>query len=536
MNSRLKTVTRVFLFCIIFVLMFLALNVFFQPAWLGNNNYYTTNGFYEEPDNTIQTLFLGASVTSTAFIPMQLYEDYGICAYNLGTTQQPLLTSYYWLEEAYRLHKDTLKTVFFDVSELRSKGNTAAYHKALDNMEFSDVKYRAVKDYAKGNLKKMVEFSIPLITYHSRWNELETNDVDKFKWQAVNGTRGYFFHGTLNKFALPEQSTVLDTLQTPEKLVSKSVEWFEKMVQFCKEHGIKLVLIKTVASNWDGSLHNAVQILADKHGIDFIDFNFGQAYEALGYTVFDNYDSRHHNWYGATKVTKYIGDYLADNGLVTDIRDDKNWSHMQQQYELYKSRVVDRTDLLAQTDIASYLKTAIKKDTAVFISVNDEGSETLTDEQRKEFASLGLTKLSELKFRQSYLAVIQNGKVVSEQIKWADSADKNPLEYRGKLDDGTKYVLKSGGYEHGKLSSCIIGGDETMENFRGINITVYNEGVGEVIDKTNFDIYVSSTRDVYTLDSVNVLNDIQSAEPDSYKSKIIEYDTALKILNAQPTE
>ncbi len=533
MNSRLKIITRVFLFCVIFVLMFFALNVFFQPVWLGNNNYYTINGFYKEPDNTIQTLFLGASVTARGFTPMQLYEDHGICAYNLGTTEQPMLASYYWLKEVYRLHSKTLKSVVLEVSELRDKGHGAAYHKALDRMKFSSVKYNAVKDYAKGDLSKMAEFLMPLIPYHSRWDELENDDIDKYSWNAINGIRGYTFQEKMRKYTQPKNPTVLDTLAKPKKLVDASVGWFEKTVQFCKDNGIKLILTKTVAVNWNSNLHNSVQALADKHGLAFIDFNFAPVYDDINFTVFDFADATHHNWYGSVKATKYIGDYLAENSLVTDIRNDKHWLHMQQQYELYKSRVLDKVVLSDTTDIASYLKTAIKKDTAVFISVNDEGSETLTDEQRKEFASLGLTKLSELKFRQSYLAVVQNGKVVLEQIKPADSADKTPLKHSGKLEGCTKYTVQSGGYEHGKVSSCLIDGSETMDSLRGINITVYNEGVGEVIDKTNFDIYVSSTRDVYTLDSVNVLNDIQSAEPDSYKSKIIEYDAALKALNTE---
>ncbi len=536
MKNRLKIITRVGLFCIIFVLMLLALNVFFQPAWPNMNNYYTVNGFYEEPDNTIETLFLGASVTSMSFNPMQLYEDYGICAYNLGTEQQPLLTSYYWLEEVYRLHKDTLKTVIFDVSELRDTSSESFYHKSLDGMKFSKIKYRAIRDYAKGDLKKMVEFSIPLISYHSRWDELSENDIDKYGWDAVNGTRGFRYSKRSVSYTDPYKTTVLDESEKPKELVNSEVAWFEKMAQFCKEKGIKLVLTKTLTRFWNSGFHNAVQILADKHGLDFIDFNYGDAYDSLNYTIFDDFDTRHHNWYGAAKVTKSIGEYLVNNGLATDIRGNEHWSYMQEQSALYKTRISDRIDLFDTTDVASYLKTAIKGDSAVFISVSDEGSEALTDEQRKEFASLGLTKLSELKFRQSYLAVVQNGKVIYEQIKWPADQNKKPLEYRGKLPNGTKYVLKSGGYEHGKLSSCIIGGEETMENLRGINITVYKTDVGEVIDKTNFDTYAFESRDVYTLDSVNVLNDIlamQEVLPGSYKANIIKYDKALKDLNAK---
>ena len=98
-------------FIIIGALLISGISYFSQPAWKDWNNYDTVHGFYEEPENTIETVFLGASIVINGITPTELYEDYGICAYNLATEQQPVLASYYWLEEAERLHGDTLKTV-----------------------------------------------------------------------------------------------------------------------------------------------------------------------------------------------------------------------------------------------------------------------------------------------------------------------------------------------------------------------------------------------------------------------------------------
>lgn len=148
MDKR-KTI-KVMVFGLIFICLFLKITRIVQPDWFAWNHYDTVHGFYKEPKNTIETVFLGSSVTANGIIPAQLYEEQGICAYNLGMEQQPMLASYYWLKEAYRLHPKTLKTVVLDVSMLRRTPKESFYRKALDDMRFSKIKYEAIKDHTSG--------------------------------------------------------------------------------------------------------------------------------------------------------------------------------------------------------------------------------------------------------------------------------------------------------------------------------------------------------------------------------------------------
>lgn len=60
-----KNIIKTVVFILIVIFSILSLNKLFQPKWLDWNNYYTVTGFYEEPDNTIETVFLGSSVVAT---------------------------------------------------------------------------------------------------------------------------------------------------------------------------------------------------------------------------------------------------------------------------------------------------------------------------------------------------------------------------------------------------------------------------------------------------------------------------------------
>ena len=179
MAKKLKILGRSIAFIAVFVLLFTWCSRVFQPIWYITNNYYTVNGFYEEPDNTIETIVLGASVVVDGVNTMQLYQDYGICAYNLGTERQPFAASYAWLVEAYRYHPETLKSVLLDVSLLRQKTADAFWHKSFDGMKLSKTKFDIIWEHTDGKLDDALSYLVPFISYHTRWNEIELSDFIK---------------------------------------------------------------------------------------------------------------------------------------------------------------------------------------------------------------------------------------------------------------------------------------------------------------------------------------------------------------------
>ena len=139
-----RYLTRAFVFVVVLVALVAAANSFLQPIWFYENNYHTYRSFYEEPPNSIETVFVGASMTLFGFSPMEMYAQDGICAYNLASTSQPMVMSYFWVKEADRLQGDTLDTVVLDVSMLRRTPQEEDYRKALDGMDSaSPVKLRS---------------------------------------------------------------------------------------------------------------------------------------------------------------------------------------------------------------------------------------------------------------------------------------------------------------------------------------------------------------------------------------------------------
>ena len=500
-----KIIVRVVVFLGVLLFLFAIVNLVTKPIWLEWNNYNTTHAFYEEPENTIETIFLGASITVNGIIPMELYEEEGICAYNLGTELQPMLASYYWLEEAYRLHSKTLKTVIVDTSMLRYTPEDSAYRKALENMRFSKVKYRAIKEYAV-NFNDMISYLIPIFAYHERWKNLNDADFTEFNFKYPKYTRGYNFitnklvETTSGYQQIPVPSYKIDSEEKGE-LSEISLKYLYRMISFCEEHEIKLVLMKTpVIGSWTSDDHNAIQDIAQKYNLAFLDFNYEPYIDEIGFNnATDTIDGLHMNYSGAHKLTQWLGNYLIQECQNTDVRGQEKYQFLEDELADYKRNCIS-VELEQQTGVRKYLSELLSKnDYTIFITVKDDAASSLSKRQKEGFTSKGLNELAKLTLRDSYLAVIENGTIVTEQvIKQEEDQSENgaePLTYTGHLPDGTAYTLTSGGLYTGNISSCVIGGTEYSMDQRGLNIVVYDQKLQKVVDSTYFDTCASAVRE-----------------------------------------
>ncbi len=502
LGKKCARALKIVIFLTVAAVVFCGINILVRPYW--NEHYDSESGFYEEPKNTIETLFLGSSIMGDDVSPMELYENYGICAYNLGMESQPVMASYFWLEEVYNRHSETLDTVVLDVSMLRRDPGEAWYVKSTEYMRLSKAKLHFLKAYYEDDPLAALDNLIPVLSYHENWKSLTLTDFSKEDVDPNLCLRGYRWR--INS-VLQTGSSYTD-ISVPLYVVEDEAEdevdetallYLQKMKSFCDRHDIKLVLTKTPHlgdTAWSDESHNMVQAIADEYQLDFIDFNYLPYIDELDFNfAAETYDSTHMNYYGVVKFTEWWGKYLTEECGNRDIRGEESYAFMEDELEDYHRYVMDGAmDYI--TDPAEYLSDVMDKDDyAIFISVKDEASDALTDEQREVFASLGLDDLSTLGFRDSYLAVIDDGKVreIMQQYD-SENGEQQPISLDGTLDDQTEYSLVSGGYNAGATTSIVINGSEYSAGTRGINIAIYDERLQEVVDTAVFDTYTASIR------------------------------------------
>ena len=511
----MKTKAKAAAFILIGVLILAYLNDLVRPTEVTFSDYYTAylfgEAFYSQPKNTVETIFLGTSHPLSAYSPMELYEKYGICSYNLSSPGQPMLMSYYWLEEAYRYHPESLKTVVLDPSYVNNIPSESAYKTSLSGMRFSKNKYHAVKDI-EDTLDGFLSDTVSLFGFHTNYKNLTMSnfvgkkaDLSKYRGYVlchsnIINDKNSASYGTIG---LPYITAEPSAAGSEEQFESKM--YFRRIAEFCREKNIKLVMVRLpFYDSVTLELNNILTDAANEYGLDYINFNFEPYYDELNYDpVADASDlSYHMNYNGSLKITDYIGEYLVNNCSATDIRGQEKYEFMEDDLKEYKrSTAVTQFDNIS--DPCDYIEKAREYgDFTILMTVKDEASAGLTDEQRSRLSQMGLTQLSQIGWADSYLGVIKDGEVLYEQLD-VNSEEKALSEepyirYEGTIDDNSSFVITSGGYFMGNISSCELNingrKNDYSPNKRGINIVVYDSINGTVVDKTVFNTSDGSER------------------------------------------
>lgn len=409
--SKKITIIKVLLFGLLIGGLIICLGILFQPTFGRENNYLGIKEFRNEPDDSIDTLFLGSSVIYHGISATELYRDYGICSWNLGSSSQPVSASYYLLQDVYRRQSGSLKTVIFDVYQVKTNSTDSFRRSAVDAIKDYDIKYKANRDYAV-DFTEAIDYTIPVISYHNRWSELSNDDFIKLKGVDRSYLRGYYLDTIHEYYDLCEDYTEItlpncnwDEINVRTAFPEETMYYLRRMIDFCREHDLELILFKTpMGVHWNAADHNAIQDIADSYGVTFLDANYEPIIDEVGHNyAADQADGEHLNYYGVKKLTSWVGRYLIENGKSEDVRGQEKYRYLDDVLVKYKDKVTDLVYLKDAKDVADYLETATGKSFyTVIISVKDDATASLTDEQRRRFEEIGLTSLSSLGFRDSY--------------------------------------------------------------------------------------------------------------------------------------
>lgn len=311
---KIKNILSSVLFLLGLILLLMAVSLFFQPK---NNTEVNgmedikANGILSEPEETIDVLFIGDSVSYCSVIPIQIWRDYGITSYMCGTSLQQL---YYSKEFLYK----TFETQSPQVVMLEG------------TPIFNNFMY-------KENIRMAVERALPVFRYHDRWKtfgtmmELDTDLRVEYTHQEVS--KGYYYSPAVEVVDAEDYTTPTDEVAG---ILSDNKQTLVEIMDFCKENGAELILYSAPNTlTWTPAGHNALVQLAEELGLTYFDMNYMPEAVPVDWST-DSFDGGDHlNYAGAQKVTAYLGRYLAEKGIFEDKRSDecyKTWNDAKKEF------------------------------------------------------------------------------------------------------------------------------------------------------------------------------------------------------------
>ncbi len=141
-------------------------------------------------------------------------------------------------------------------------------------------------------------------------------------------------------------------------LGERAMHYLDLIRELCKEKGIRLLLIKapSVSPIWYKEWEKQIEDYADKYKLDYI--NYLDLVDEMGIDfAVDTYDGGlHMNYSGAKKCADYLGQYLADNYKLEDLRKDpllaEKWEKIKEGQKLIYT--VQQSELEKYGEVISY--------------------------------------------------------------------------------------------------------------------------------------------------------------------------------------
>ena len=485
MRKHISNWIRAVVFLLILIISLYGINQVIMPKYILKNSTWPTtssyNQFYEMAENSIDVLFFGSSVAVNAFSPQEIYNDYGIRSYNLGSEQQSIFLSYYWLKEALRFQTPqvvVLDTRFLFELHPEDKINTveSLTRKCLDPMKWSEVKREAVSELCNiDESQSEMSYYLKNIRFHTRWSGLEEYDfvTEETQYSPLKGYSPIATYGP-ESYATFTSSGDTETKQEPQEVMQV---YLDKMVDLCKTEGIQLVLVSLPNNLMNDAINNTLTAYANDNNIDYYNMCETSLYNSIGAELPRESMLDHENLWGAMKMSQYVGGLLQDTYHVAAVKDEQYESTRE-----FYDHIIKNCELTHITDINEYLQAIDDDNYTVFISVRDDATGGLTDETKSGLSALGLCDLTD-KYRWRYVAVISPENGVQENL-----SENSPATLSGSIRNrNTFYTINSCGYLAAQSSSIIIDGTEYCRNTRGLNFVIYDNELMKVIDKVTFD-------------------------------------------------
>lgn len=318
--KRFENIIKPVLFIFILLVIINLLSIVFIPkdnTKEAGMPEFRPNGILSEPKNTIDVLVIGDSESYTSFSPMEIWSEYGYTSYVMGSNAQKIYQSYNYLLLA--LETQHPKVVVLETNTF----------------------YRKLKNDLK--IISFLERHIPFIKYHDRWKTLNWNDFyADVNYTNRNDLKGYYFI----RYSQPykESKPVYMFKKDKREALPKDDEYYiRKIYDVCKKNDIELMFYTAPQiKNWWYSKYNTIRDLAKDLGINYVDTNLVSEIDIDWVT--DTKDVGDHvNYYGAKKVSHYMGKYLGEKYNLVDHRDDPDYASWNDSLEFYNSIVADES-------------------------------------------------------------------------------------------------------------------------------------------------------------------------------------------------
>lgn len=276
--------------------------------------------FHDLPENSVDVIVYGSSHGWRGVNAVEMYDRYGIGAYNYCANWQNLSTEALFVFDSLRTQKPKVALIeTYKINNVFTDEDFCGeiyYTKWIP--DFDKKKEYTIRAFGN-QWERYFAYYFPFSQFHSSWNELKVdNFINMYDKEEFLGTMGYYYHPDDS----PEKTMTVD-FGNPAEFAQKdlddiTIELLDEVVEECHKNDVCVIFFSTP---WQGQneYHDAMTAYAEQSGCEYIDF-FEIADDVGLDGSMDYMDLGHLNDVGAKKVADYIGEYILQRVELQDMR------------------------------------------------------------------------------------------------------------------------------------------------------------------------------------------------------------------------
>jgi hypothetical protein len=274
------------------------------------------NNFYNIPENTINILFMGSSLSYSSFNPLIFNGRLGVSSYNTGTALQNIKQSYFNLQEVLKYQSPELiilEAYSLDIPDKSEEDRLGFKYENLDPQKLSFRKLRAVNNQFS-TIKNKINAFFPLIRNHDKWKDaqyLSKNTTHTFEEDIFLGYK--LTREIVNKESLLNK---IENLPSTHFFSKENLDYFNRFIKLCKLNEIKVLVVRapTLLYKYNVDYYNEAykntKEVCDLYNVKYLDYN--REYNVFQLKENSFADEKHLNYQGATRISELLATYLEE--------------------------------------------------------------------------------------------------------------------------------------------------------------------------------------------------------------------------------
>lgn len=336
MRTLYQRIIKIIAFIFVFFIGIVVIQQILHYRWCSSEDLYTRYADFSSNDS-LDYVVIGTSELYAGIDPIVTYHEQGITGYNLAISYKSAMTQYY--QTLYVIRTQRPKVILCDFSSLYDdsfpSNNEQVYRKVVDTMPNKAIKQRLIYDIVKTNGDgSFLSWELPLLRYHSLWNNLKDENFNRDYVQDVNYksyTKGALLRlKTYDKEAYSTQLANDDITEQlweyepqNESFSNFSMRYYDLLIEECNRQNIKVIAVippKIIQASLYASRWEQEKEYFDSKGVEYLNYNTYEQYNRLGLILEeDYYNAAHLNVLGSIKFSKILAEDL-DNMLDFDDR------------------------------------------------------------------------------------------------------------------------------------------------------------------------------------------------------------------------